>query len=114
VQIYYTKLDGSKYVRTISRKFEVTQDRSQAEANADIAVLGTHAVQKARNISARRLAYMKGTVLSWKTDAGYCRARSWCGKEATLTRAWRTLRTCASSPAPLSPKSNRSGNISRH
>lgn len=43
VQITYTKLDGSKCIRTITKEQKITHDRQQAEVGIKAAILGTHA-----------------------------------------------------------------------
>jgi len=45
VQITYTKLDGAKYIRVISKKFQTTTDRNKAELAANVEVLSTHSAQ---------------------------------------------------------------------
>lgn len=47
VQLMYTKPDGSQCLRVASAKISVTEDRSVAERNANVGVIGTHAAQKA-------------------------------------------------------------------
>jgi hypothetical protein len=49
VQITYTKLDGSKCIRVITRTQAITHDRAQAERTVNAGMLGTHAwAQSAR------------------------------------------------------------------
>merc|ERR1712046_246737 len=45
VQITYTKLDGSQYVRVISQSKPVSKDRSLCEASAKVDMLSAHAMQ---------------------------------------------------------------------
>eukprot|EP00027_Filamoeba_sp_ATCC50430_P012347 CAMPEP_0168564266 /NCGR_PEP_ID=MMETSP0413-20121227/13148_1 /TAXON_ID=136452 /ORGANISM="Filamoeba nolandi, Strain NC-AS-23-1" /LENGTH=871 /DNA_ID=CAMNT_0008595915 /DNA_START=32 /DNA_END=2643 /DNA_ORIENTATION=- len=47
VQILYTKANGMQCLRVATTKIEATEDREQAEAAADVEVIGTHAIQKA-------------------------------------------------------------------
>jgi len=65
VHIYYTKLDGSKYVRVISRKFETTTDRSQAEKEANIEVISAVGVQKGAKIAQEEGDYTKARMTNF-------------------------------------------------
>lgn len=53
VQIRYSKLNGMKCMRVISKKLKVTEDRELAEENADLAVLGMNAVQATAKLAAK-------------------------------------------------------------
>jgi len=46
VQIHYTKLNGSKCIRVISKKKAITNNRETAESKVNVAVVGVHAVQQ--------------------------------------------------------------------
>lgn len=61
VQIRYTKLDGMKCIRIISREQKATRDREQAELAANVDVLGLNAVQKSAKI-AQKGEYTAGMV----------------------------------------------------
>lgn len=45
-QIHYTKLNGSKCIRVISKKKAITNNRETAESKVNVAVVGVHAVQQ--------------------------------------------------------------------
>ena len=47
VQLLYTRPDGMQCLRVATTTVAVTDDRQEAEANADVRVIGTHAVHKA-------------------------------------------------------------------
>eukprot|EP01113_Clastostelium_recurvatum_P000455 TRINITY_DN101_c0_g1_i2.p1 TRINITY_DN101_c0_g1~~TRINITY_DN101_c0_g1_i2.p1 ORF type:complete len:985 (+),score=334.30 TRINITY_DN101_c0_g1_i2:83-3037(+) len=47
VQLVYTKLDGMKCLRVASAVIRATEDRKEAEEQANLSVIGTHAVQRA-------------------------------------------------------------------
>jgi len=47
VQLVYQKLNGMKCLRVVTTKINVTDDRTVAEKNADIKVIGTYAAQRA-------------------------------------------------------------------
>lgn len=47
VQIKYTKLDGRRFMRIISREREITTSREEMEKNVNIAVTGVTAMQRA-------------------------------------------------------------------
>lgn len=69
-QIEYTKLDGMKCIRTITKVQEITNDRREVEAEANAEILGTNCIQQtaklARRGSFRRAqAYMKGQRKHW-------------------------------------------------
>jgi len=50
-QIYYTKLDGSKYVRVITLVQQTTSDRKIAEQEANVEILAAAAVQKGARLA---------------------------------------------------------------
>lgn len=47
VQLVYTKLNGMKCLRVATASIQVTEDRKEAEKNANLTVIGTHAAQRA-------------------------------------------------------------------
>jgi hypothetical protein len=47
VQIKFTKLDGSKCVRILSKKIEITHDRLQAEKHVNVNIVGLHSQAQA-------------------------------------------------------------------
>jgi len=47
VQLLFSKLNGMKCVRVATTSIAATEDRTVAEQNADLTVIGTHAAQKA-------------------------------------------------------------------
>lgn len=47
VQIAFTRPDGVQMLRIANAKIDLTDDRSQAERNANLNVIGTHAAQRA-------------------------------------------------------------------
>eukprot|EP00005_Dracoamoeba_jomungandri_P003868 CAMPEP_0174258688 /NCGR_PEP_ID=MMETSP0439-20130205/7635_1 /TAXON_ID=0 /ORGANISM="Stereomyxa ramosa, Strain Chinc5" /LENGTH=635 /DNA_ID=CAMNT_0015342295 /DNA_START=118 /DNA_END=2025 /DNA_ORIENTATION=+ len=51
LQIYYTKLDGTKCIRLISKQQPTTWDTQQAEKDADIDILGLNAIQQAAEMA---------------------------------------------------------------
>jgi len=51
VQIYFTKLDGSKCIRVISRHQDITTERSEAENNINIGVVGLHSVRETAKLA---------------------------------------------------------------
>jgi len=53
VQILFTKLDGMKCVRVITKLQPVTFDKQVAEAKANIAVLGMNAVQQSAKLASK-------------------------------------------------------------
>ena len=50
-QITYSKLDGSKYVRVLSRSLQSTQERDKAEQSANVDVLSNWAVAKGAKVA---------------------------------------------------------------
>jgi len=76
LQIRYTKLDGMKCIRIISREQKATRDREQAELAANVDVLGLNAVQKSAKIAqkgeytAARLENFTHTKLMRKVAMG--------------------------------------------
>jgi hypothetical protein len=53
VLLYYTKMDGMRYVRVISAAKPVTHDRHHAELSADLHVLGVNACQQSAKAAQR-------------------------------------------------------------
>lgn len=53
VQIKYTKLDGSKCLRTITRTQAITHDRGLVEQNVNATMLGTHAWAQSAQLAER-------------------------------------------------------------
>jgi len=53
IQIEYTRLDGMKCLRVISKKQVVTFDRKEAEDKANIAVLATNAVHQSAKMASK-------------------------------------------------------------
>eukprot|EP01092_Planopodium_desertum_P005534 TRINITY_DN231_c0_g1_i2.p1 TRINITY_DN231_c0_g1~~TRINITY_DN231_c0_g1_i2.p1 ORF type:complete len:749 (-),score=157.94 TRINITY_DN231_c0_g1_i2:44-2227(-) len=51
VQISFTRLDGAKYIRLITKAQAITSDRAKAEEEADFSILGAAAVQKAGHLA---------------------------------------------------------------
>jgi len=51
VQLLYTRPDGAVYLRVASAAVALTSDRQQAEAKADVAVVGNHAAQRAAKLA---------------------------------------------------------------
>jgi len=51
LQIYYTKLNGMKCIRVITREQKLTWDRAQAEAEVNMDVLGMNAMQQTAQIA---------------------------------------------------------------
>jgi len=51
VQIYYTSLDESKRIRTITKIQKVTDQREVAEKNLNVAVVGLHTVQQSAQLA---------------------------------------------------------------
>merc|ERR1711991_999677 len=47
VQILFRRADGTEILRVASARIEITQDRDEAERNADVKVVATHAAQAA-------------------------------------------------------------------
>lgn len=47
LQLMYTKPNGVQYLRTATTMLNVTNNRSEAEQNADVTVIGTYAAQRA-------------------------------------------------------------------
>ena len=47
VQVAFNKLDGTKVLRVATAHLQLTDNRSMAEKNADIKVIGTYAAQRA-------------------------------------------------------------------
>lgn len=50
-QIAYTKQDGSQYIRVMNRQLLVTTDRDTAEKEANVAVVGLHAIQQSAAVA---------------------------------------------------------------
>jgi len=53
LQIKYTKLDGMKCMRVISKTQPITFDKKVAEENANVAILGVHTIQNAAKLAAK-------------------------------------------------------------
>jgi len=51
LQIHFTRLDGAKCIRVISKTQEVTDVREVAEENMNIGVIGLHSVQQTAKIA---------------------------------------------------------------
>eukprot|EP01129_Flabellula_baltica_P011097 TRINITY_DN4786_c0_g1_i2.p1 TRINITY_DN4786_c0_g1~~TRINITY_DN4786_c0_g1_i2.p1 ORF type:complete len:618 (+),score=146.75 TRINITY_DN4786_c0_g1_i2:353-2206(+) len=51
VQISYTRLDGARCIRVISKMQAVTEDRDLAEENINVAVVGIHTVQQTAKLT---------------------------------------------------------------
>ena len=51
VQLMYTKPNGAQCLRVANASISVTDDRSKAEKNANLEVIGTHAAQKAAHFA---------------------------------------------------------------
>jgi len=51
LQINYTKLNGAKCIRVITREQKVTWDRQKAETDVNLNVLGQYAMQQTANIA---------------------------------------------------------------
>jgi len=67
VQIFYTKLDGAKCGRFISRCVKLTQSRDEAEKAVNVKVVGMHAVQKASKL-AQQGNYTKARMTQLTTN----------------------------------------------
>ena len=50
-QIEYTALDGSRQVRVISLRLEISNDREELEKKANYEIMGMNAIQKSNNIA---------------------------------------------------------------
>jgi hypothetical protein len=73
-QIEFTKLDGMKCIRVITKVQQVTNDRKEVEAEADVDVLGVNCVQQAAKLARRgsfrkAQAYMKGQRKYWGNNS---------------------------------------------
>lgn len=73
-QIEFTKLDGMKCIRVITKVQQVTNDRKEVEAEADVEVLGVNCVQQAAKLARRgsfrkAQAYMKGQRKYWGNNS---------------------------------------------
>jgi hypothetical protein len=62
-QIEYTALDGSRQVRVITQRLEISNDREELEKKADYEIMGMNAIQKSNNI-ARQGDFKKAQVIS--------------------------------------------------
>lgn len=86
LQIKYTRLDGMKCMRVISKSQELTFDRKQAEETANVDVLGVNAIQQTANI-AKKGSYSKARLYNLqhkqmlsraaKTDEQKVKATKW-------------------------------------
>lgn len=54
IQITYTRLDGAKCMRVLSRVEQVTTQREEAEKNMNVNVIGMFAQQTAANLASVR------------------------------------------------------------
>eukprot|EP01108_Squamamoeba_japonica_P006796 TRINITY_DN556_c0_g1_i3.p3 TRINITY_DN556_c0_g1~~TRINITY_DN556_c0_g1_i3.p3 ORF type:complete len:189 (-),score=131.44 TRINITY_DN556_c0_g1_i3:53-619(-) len=61
VQLLYTARDGAVKLRVATATIEVTEDRSEAERDANVAVVATHAAQAAARL-ARRGSFSKAQM----------------------------------------------------
>lgn len=73
-QIEFTKLDGMKCIRVITKVQEISNDREEVEAVADAQILGVNCVQQAAKLARRgsfrkAQAYMKGQRIHWGEKA---------------------------------------------
>jgi hypothetical protein len=69
-QIEFTKLDGMKCIRVITKVQEISNDREEVEREADAEILGVNCVQQAAKLARRgsfrkAQAYMKGQRKHW-------------------------------------------------
>eukprot|EP00343_Euplotes_focardii_P007439 CAMPEP_0205819948 /NCGR_PEP_ID=MMETSP0206-20130828/2483_1 /ASSEMBLY_ACC=CAM_ASM_000279 /TAXON_ID=36767 /ORGANISM="Euplotes focardii, Strain TN1" /LENGTH=578 /DNA_ID=CAMNT_0053114125 /DNA_START=243 /DNA_END=1978 /DNA_ORIENTATION=- len=69
-QIEFTKLDGMKCIRVVTKVQEITNDRKEVEAAVDAEILGTNAIQQTAKLARRgsfrkAQAYMKGQRRHW-------------------------------------------------
>jgi hypothetical protein len=67
VQIHFTKLNGAKCVRVISKAKEITKDRDVAEQHLNVAVMGMHSVQETAKL-AQQGAYTKARMKQLATQ----------------------------------------------
>jgi len=51
VHIHYTRIDGAKCIRVMSKKQEITENRQVAEENLNVGVIGLHSVQQTAKIA---------------------------------------------------------------
>jgi hypothetical protein len=63
VQVHYTKMNGIKCVRIISQAQPITRSRQTAEAEADVSLLGLHAMKHAA-VVAQKGDYSKARLYS--------------------------------------------------
>lgn len=69
-QIEFTKLDGMKCIRVLTKVQKVSNDRNEVEADADAEILGVNCVQQAARLARRgsfrhAQVYMKGQRKHW-------------------------------------------------
>lgn len=69
-QIEFTKLDGMKCIRVITKVQQISNDRKEVEAEVDADILGVNVVQQAARLARRgsfrhAQAYMKGQRKYW-------------------------------------------------
>jgi len=70
VQIYFTKLDGSKCIRVISRHQDITTERSEAENNINIGVVGLHSVRETAKLAEEgNYSKARKETLCWKLSS---------------------------------------------
>lgn len=87
-QVFYTRLDGMKCVRVITKNKPVTKERSVIERNMDFSVLGSHAAQTAGKLAS------KGDYLNTRVHA-----RAWANfmsRNAVDEERSAQVRTCFS------------------
>jgi hypothetical protein len=66
-QIVYTAMDGSKQVRVITQRLEISSDKETLKKEADFEILGMNAVQQASKV-ARQGDFKKAQVISKAWD----------------------------------------------
>lgn len=72
-QIEFTKLDGFKCIRVITKVQEVSHDRKEVEKDANADILGVNCVQQAARLARRgsfrkAQAYMQGQKVYWGSN----------------------------------------------
>jgi len=87
LQIIYTKLDGMKCMRVISKKQPITFDRSEAEEKANIKILGLHAVQTSAKLASKG-DYMKARAYNYSNKAVLSRAAAKSEDQYDNYQAW--------------------------
>lgn len=66
-QIHYTKLDGTKCLRVITKEQMITTDRDKAEKNCSVSVLGSHAVRECAKL-AKKGEYRTAKLMLYTTQ----------------------------------------------